>query len=63
VHNLNYTPDNFGGTKLKRNYIWGTGIKKVKSCRAVVWLRYYATSRKVVGSKPDEVNEFVFQFI
>jgi hypothetical protein len=22
------------------------------------WLRHYATSRKVEGSKPDEVNEF-----
>jgi hypothetical protein len=25
------------------------------------WLRHYATSRKVVGSRPDEANEF-FQF-
>jgi hypothetical protein len=27
-----------------------------------LWLRHYATSRKAVGSKPDEVNE-CFQFI
>jgi hypothetical protein len=26
------------------------------------WLRHYATSRKVAGSRSDEVNEF-FQFI
>jgi hypothetical protein len=26
-----------------------------------LWLRYYATSQKVTGSRPDEVNEF-FQF-
>jgi hypothetical protein len=25
------------------------------------WLRHYATSRKVAGSIPDEVNEF-FKF-
>jgi hypothetical protein len=25
-------------------------------------IRDYATSRKVIGSRPDEVNEFVFQF-
>jgi hypothetical protein len=25
------------------------------------WLRHYATSRKVAGSRPDEINEF-FQF-
>jgi hypothetical protein len=24
----------------------------------VVWLRHYAASRKVAGSKPNEVNEF-----
>jgi hypothetical protein len=25
---------------------------------AAYWLRHYATSRKVAGSRPDEVNEF-----
>jgi hypothetical protein len=29
--------------------------------RSGKWLRHYATSRKVAGSRPDEVNEF-FQF-
>jgi hypothetical protein len=24
----------------------------------VYWLRHYVTSRKVAGSRPDEVNEF-----
>jgi hypothetical protein len=24
------------------------------------WLRHYATSRKVAGSRPDEVNDFSF---
>jgi hypothetical protein len=27
------------------------------------WLRHYAASRKVVGSRPDEGNEFFFQII
>jgi hypothetical protein len=27
----------------------------------VAWLRHYAASRKVVGLRPDEVNDF-FQF-
>jgi hypothetical protein len=27
--------------------------------RVAQWLRHYATSRKVEGSRPDEVNEFV----
>jgi hypothetical protein len=26
------------------------------------WLRHYAASRKAVGSRPDEVNEFFFSF-
>jgi hypothetical protein len=26
------------------------------------WLRHYATSRKAMGSRPDEVNEFL-QFL
>jgi hypothetical protein len=26
------------------------------------WLRHYATSRKVAGLNPDEVNEFFFIF-
>jgi hypothetical protein len=26
------------------------------------WLRHYATSRKVAGSRPNEVNDFFFQF-
>jgi hypothetical protein len=26
------------------------------------WLRHYATNRKAVGSKLNEVNEFFFQF-
>jgi hypothetical protein len=25
-----------------------------------LWLRHYAISRKVAGSRPDEVNEFSF---
>jgi hypothetical protein len=32
----------------------GTGI-----ARGSVVLKHYATSRKVVGSRPDEVNEFL----
>jgi hypothetical protein len=25
----------------------------------ILWLRQYATSRKVAGSRPDEVNDFL----
>jgi hypothetical protein len=27
------------------------------------WSRQHATSQKVAGSRPNEVNEFLFQFI
>jgi hypothetical protein len=35
-------------------------FKIVKSA-VVLWLRLYATRRKIAGSRPDEVNEF-FEF-
>jgi hypothetical protein len=30
----------------------------VNSDKVAEWLRHYTTSRKVMGSRPDEVNEF-----
>jgi hypothetical protein len=30
----------------------------LKGVRGSMWLRYYATSRKIAGSGPDEVNLF-----
>jgi hypothetical protein len=31
-----------------------------KHFKVMYWLKRYATSLKVAGSKPDEVNEFFF---
>jgi hypothetical protein len=37
-------------------------FKRLRRHAVTEWLRQYATSRKVEGSRPDEVNEFFFQF-
>jgi hypothetical protein len=34
-------------------------VSGVAGARGSVWLRHCAASRKVAGSRPDEVNEFI----
>jgi hypothetical protein len=39
--------------------VTSTSTKHYKRHAVAQWLRHYATSRKVMGSKPDEVNAFI----
>jgi hypothetical protein len=54
VYILNYAPNNFGGTKLKRNYFWGcdqkqlnsTGLKDRYRVRGINIVRPYSRRRE-----------------
>jgi hypothetical protein len=49
---------------IEHGFLHCTAITEVCTTRHAVpqWLRHKATSRKVAGSRPDELNYFVFKF-
>jgi hypothetical protein len=38
-------------------------IERKGGTRSRNWLKHYVTSRKVAGSRPDEVNEFFLIYV
>jgi hypothetical protein len=52
VFNFNYNTNNFGGTKLKRNYIRGHANKELEYHWSKVWMTYHSGGRRQ-GAETD----------